>query len=165
MPITIYEKDIEDWAEFELQEVTGEESAFSIGRQVALPSGRRLDILAGAWFGDEPQLRLYVIEVKSHPATMSALAQLVRYVDEVRTYWGGTPVRGILLATDLPADLWNMVDEMPDYTMAKFSPAVGFCGAQQWDFSPKEGSLDPEPDFVSQFLDVLKANMPTKAES
>jgi len=108
---------LEDWAQDYLEEF---HSWRCVGRQVRLPSGRRLDLL----FEDGPvpigeertvdNVGYVVVELKSAQATPRDVAQLCDYVTELRELGWGRSVKGLLLAPDIDNDAQQIIRFMPD---------------------------------------------------
>lgn len=113
MAIVFSERDIEDYAEGELDSLLGYPGHFLVGRQVVLSSGRRLDLLAGLW--NEGVLHLTVIELKSVKATTPDLAQLMGYIEEVTSWYGAGRdlVNGALVAPEFDPALLYVMQSLP----------------------------------------------------
>lgn len=84
----LYEKDFEDWICANLPAVVGHDDAKLVGRQIPLPGGRVLDVLAG--FQRHPEegdplkpFELVVIEVKRDAVTPEAVLQVMGYMSDV----------------------------------------------------------------------------------
>lgn len=104
------EKDLEDWAEQHMAPLI-HPCARLLGRQVQLPSGKRLDLLfdhrvASRWL-------LTVVELKAEAATVDTVLQCLGYVNELRKCsWDDYEVRGVVAAPRVSDDAMSLIREM-----------------------------------------------------
>lgn len=117
------ESDLEDWAEQSLAKALHPE-AMCAGRQVTLPSGRRLDLLF--YHKHDGVHNLTVVEMKTGDVGATAVAQLADYMDEIEA--GRIPncsVFGILVSDgflDYDADV--LVRRLPRVGYIQLKPRV-----------------------------------------
>lgn len=111
------EKTLEDWIEANITEVVGHHSVVAIGRQMTLPGGRRIDLLALT--PSEFMPTYTVVEVKRDQAGSSAISQLLGYMgilDEcLRSASEVAPsafVEGIIAAPDLSTDAARAINAL-----------------------------------------------------
>lgn len=118
-PQDVSEKVLEDWcAEYFAPHV--HPKTWLLGRQVTLPSGRRLDLLFA--HRDRGMLYLTVVELKAGRADVGALDQCVCYVDELRrAAWTNLKVRGVLAATSVDPMAWRLASEMEGVAIVKIT--------------------------------------------
>lgn len=122
------ERDIEDEVVLNPESVWWEPcvAVGVVGRQITLPSGLRLDVLLIA---REPEVpRLIVVEIKQGEAGVSALLQLVGYMEEVCRLFSGIKVSGILLASDHTDDAMRLVRTMPSVSLSWYQAALHIDG-------------------------------------
>lgn len=97
MAIKVAERELEDWVCDNPEQLLPCVDVRVVGRQMTLPSGRRLDVLLAS--NDPPfnDFILTVVELKSGPVDESTVAQLLGYMGEVwslRSYWQSEVSRG-----------------------------------------------------------------------
>lgn len=108
--IEVSERDLEDWAVNNMAPLI-HPSAVLLGRQVTLPSGKRLDLLfrhiiCGTHYWT-------VVEMKAGEADVDAIVQCMGYVRELRkTAYNNVKVRGVVSAQDFSQDAYLIASEM-----------------------------------------------------
>ncbi len=102
MPYT--ERELEDWVCANIETALDRKNARVIGRQVRLPHGGILDVLALFPVGTD-HLALAVIELKAGPVGRDAVAQLLSYMGALEEV-----TRGLAGAMTCPyTELWGFV--------------------------------------------------------
>ena len=138
------EKEIEDWAEGTPEQIWACDCTRveCVGRQITLPSGKRLDLLLVALDPDH-RWRLVVVEIKAGVSDAAALVQLVDYIREVRASYGPTvKVSGVLLAKDHPEEVRTLRSMMPGIELAEFAVHVEFYGVANYDAAGAMPAVD-----------------------
>lgn len=102
-----------------------------VSRQVALPSGGRLDVLL--LVREAQGLRLVVVEVKRDRGTIAALPQLLGYMEEVRRLSDNLPVSGVLLARGHHRDVFRVARAIPSVRLAGYEAFISCWGVMYED--------------------------------
>lgn len=106
------EKTLEDWAETNIEQVVGWKRAVLVGRQLSLPSGARLDLLAMVPASYMP--KFIVVELKRADADAAAVLQLLGYMGEVSecmaTIDRVVTVHGVLAAPGVTSDACRAIN-------------------------------------------------------
>lgn len=124
----VTEQQIEDWAARRIQDVTGRGEAVLVGRQVTLPSGRRIDLLAMS--PHDKGAEIVVVELKRDQANAAALHQLLGYMGELQEGkgWGASvlQVSGVLCAPSFTDDVLRAILWMPRVSFSYVEIVVEF---------------------------------------
>ncbi len=143
----ISEAELEDWAEANPEDVTRQPGAITLGRQMTLPSGGRIDLLFMHTERDPRRIVLWVAELKREKADAATIMQVQRYMGELRKPWNGVEVRGIIVAPIIPGDVETAIAGNPLLYACTVDLKVSFRGASQMDASPYwaevQETLDP----------------------
>lgn len=124
------EKDIEDWVCFAPHEVWSASPSYPtlVGRQITLPSGRRLDVMLLVADPDGAR-RLVVVEVKVGATDLNALHQLTAYLEEVREWCPSKlKVSGVLLGAEHSGQVATVAGFMPAVELATYQVVVECYG-------------------------------------
>lgn len=118
------EKEIEDEVEWLLHAIV-HPRARCMGRQVTLPSGRRIDLLAVHGPDGQFPAVVTVVEIKANSSKPGDLVQLCEYVWELsKGRYTDIPVRGVLLAPNHCPDVWRLVAMMDGIGLHEFTLTV-----------------------------------------
>ena len=146
------ERDLEDWAEHFMARYI-HPRAKCIGRQITLPSGRRLDLLFHVDIGGAAEY--VVVELKSVALSPADLAQLVGYMDEIQAgALNFGHVRGILVGSELPFEVESLAKRTSGVYAMQVSPFLDFeCTYPVWEPGHVDGNgmwLDRTPEVALQ---------------
>ena len=146
------EQKLEDWVVKHPREVWDADGAHVevAGRQVTLPSGNRLDVVLVV-LDAQHQWRIVVVEIKKGMLDLSALCQLLGYIEEVRQlYPPSVRVSGVLLGSGQTEQLYLLTNAIPfvhvalyDLTPQISAPVWYFFEEPEWVAATNHRAVEP----------------------